>query len=190
MSANVTNAKIVMLLVKSTRKQQVFTGVRRKFARRKALPLRWPAGRKLQYDYFDLWHLVARQALAKERVSLDLADSIRMVVFWKTGVITATNKRLARLTGGCSTKTITRRIDQYASIGVFAVEYGKCRRATGRIVKTRTIRLTLPADFDFAALELPGDDLAPVSMTTAEAKATPDRPDDIVFCSDLSEPPF
>ena len=39
-------------------------------------------------------------------------------------------------------------------------------------------------------LILADDDLAPVSMTTAEAKATPDRPDDIVFCSDLSEPPF
>ena len=191
MSADVvTNANIVTLPVKSKHKQQIFTGVRRKFARRDALPLRWPAGRKLQYESFDLWHLVARQALAKERVSLDLADSIRMAVFWKTGVITATNKRLARLTGGCSTKTITRRIDQYASLGVFAVEYGKCRRARGRIVKTRTIRLTLPADFDFAALVLPDDDLAPVSMTTAEAKARPDRPDDIVFCSDLSEPPF
>lgn len=118
-------------------------GQRRKIEAAEALPLRWPATPKERFDLFDAWHHVAMKILYRERGSLRLMAVAKIIIRWSQGIITDSNAELADRAGGCSEKTISREVQDYANLGIMIADMG-WRRVGSQIVRTRSLRLALP----------------------------------------------
>lgn len=125
---------------------QTWDGKRREIAPRSADPLLWPTTSKARFELFDTWHDVAMQLVHREKGSFRLLAVTKKVIHWKTGTITMSNAGLAERAGFCSDKTITRDVEQGAKLGIFVVSMGWRKEGT-QVVRTRIIRLALPAIF-------------------------------------------
>ena len=122
------------------------SGKRWEAEKQKGLPLRWPTHRVEQGKLFDAWHDVAAQIVNdKGRSRFRLLSAATKLIYWKTGIIPATNEQWALSCGRCALKTVTRDIELYRCLGIFIVRYGwKKRQYDGKIVRTRTILPSLP----------------------------------------------
>jgi hypothetical protein len=125
-----------------------FTGKRRQVESHAALLLKWPSKTKERYDLFDIWHRTAAQIIHMEGCSFRLLSVIERLMFWSNGTITASNQQLAERAGRCSPRTIKLDVAQYLKLGIIIAEMGWRKRRDGHIVRTRTIRLSLPTDLD------------------------------------------
>lgn len=122
------------------------SGKRWEAEQQKGLPLRWPTNRVEQGKLFDAWHDVAAQIVNdKGRSRFRLLSAATKLIYWKTGIIPATNEQWASSCGRCALKTVTRDIELYGCLGIFIVQYGwRKRRYDGKIVRTRFILPSLP----------------------------------------------
>lgn len=122
------------------------SGKRLEVEPQKALPLRWPNNRIDQGKLFDTWHDVAAQIINDKGGSrFRLLSSATKLIYWKIGIIPATNEQWALSSGRCALKTVTRDIELYRCLGVFIVQYGwRKRKYDGKIVRTRIIFPSLP----------------------------------------------
>jgi hypothetical protein len=122
------------------------SGKRWEAEQQKGLPLRWPTNRVEQGKLFDAWHDVASQIVNdKGRSRFRLLSAAPKLIYWKTGIIPATNEQWASSCGRCALKTVTRDIELYGSLGIYIVRYGwRKRRGDGKIVRTRIILPSLP----------------------------------------------
>ena len=127
----------------------VFTGNRREVASTPALPLKWPATPKARYDLFDAWHCVAMRYAHLNGVGLRFLAVAKIVIRWKEQEIGSTNQQLADRAGGCSIEVIKREIAALKQLGLLTSRGGGRRHPDGiRIIRTRTIKLAIPATID------------------------------------------
>jgi hypothetical protein len=129
-------------------RKQAFTGRRRRIESRPALPLIWPTTTKARYDLFDAWHKIAMREARTNGVGRDFLAVARIVMRWTRGEIIDSNAELAERAGGCCLKTIQREIKQHERLGTIIIQGGAKRRSDGGMIRTRTIRLSIPADLD------------------------------------------
>ncbi len=121
-------------------------GQRRDMDGVQAVPLIWPSGQREQFRVFDAWHEIAMQLVDRAGRPFRLMAVYRRVMFWKTGVIFASDCDLSRLAGRCSAKTMSREIQVHRRLGIIAVEHG-WREVGGRSVRTRLVKLAVPDPF-------------------------------------------
>lgn len=128
---------------------KVFTGKRRQIEGCPVRALGWPTKAKERYDLFDAWHYVAMRLARKNRVGLHFLAVAKIVMLWKSGTITASNKHLADIAGGYSETIIKHEIALCAKMGIITIKSGARLHADGvRVIRTRTIRLSFPANPD------------------------------------------
>lgn len=139
--------------------ERPFTGKRRQPDQEPALYLKWPTTRAEQEKLFDAWHDVASQIVNdKGGARFRLLSAVEKLIYWKSGVIPATNDEWAFRCGRCAEKTITRDIDLYRLLGIFKVEYGWRRRKQDRKpTRTRLIYPALPEALN-SNITIPDDD--------------------------------
>jgi hypothetical protein len=128
--------------------KQPFTGKRRRVESRPALPLIWPSSTKERYGVFDAWHRIAMREARLNGVGRDFLAVARIVMRWNRGEIIDTSAELAERAGGCHPETIKREIAQHARLGTIIIQGSAKRRSDGGMIRTRTIRLAVPADLD------------------------------------------
>ena len=127
----------------------VFTGKRRQIDIHTALALKWPTAPKARYDLFDAWHYVAMRLARENKIGVHFLAVAKIVMLWKSGTITASNKHLADLAGGYSETVIKNEISLCARMGIIAIKGSGRLDADGvRVIRTRTIRLAFPANLD------------------------------------------
>lgn len=130
------------------------TGIRRMpVAKAICEPLRWPTGAKHRFDLFDAWHDVAMQIVHADGGSFRFLAVAKKVINWATGAICLSNADLAARAGYCAEKTITRDVAQAEALGIVIVQMGWRKEGT-QIVRTRSIRLSIPHDIS-PAIVLP-----------------------------------
>jgi hypothetical protein len=128
---------------------RTLTGKRRQIEIQPALALKWPVATKARYDLFDAWHYVAMRLARENKVGVHFLAVAKIVMLWKSGTITASNKHLADLAGGYSETVIKNEIAQFARMGVIVTKgSGRPGGQPGRVIRTRTIRLAFPAKLD------------------------------------------
>lgn len=123
-------------------------GKRRHLPSRKAVPLRWPSTMPARRSVLKLWRRIAMKILHDSKVSFRLMAVVPDFIIWNTGEIWQTNDRLAEEGGECDEKTIRRDVVAYTRLGIFIVERGWRRNKEGNLVRCRTIRLSIPSDYD------------------------------------------
>lgn len=130
----------------SGKRMHGLSGKRWEAEQQKGLPLRWPTNRVEQGKLFDAWHDVAAQIVNdKGRSRFRLLSAASKLIYWKTGIIPATNEQWASRCGRCALKTVTRDIELYGCLGIFIVRYGwRKRKYDGKIVRARIILPSLP----------------------------------------------
>ena len=117
--------------------------------RQKRVPLKWPATPKARYDLFDAWHCVAMRYAHLNGVGLRFLAVAKIVIRWKEQEIGSTNQQLADRAGGCSIEVIKREIAALKQLGLLTSRGGGRRHPDGiRIIRTRTIKLAIPATID------------------------------------------
>ena len=128
------------------RSERTKSGKRWTAQKQEALPLRWPDKRVEQGKLFDAWHDAAAQIVNNDGGSrFRLLSAVPKLIYWKTGMIPATNEQWANRCGRCAEKTVTRDIELYGCLGVFSIRYGwRKRKYDGKIVRTRIILPSLP----------------------------------------------
>ncbi|RWE53857.1 MAG: hypothetical protein E5V22_24660 [Mesorhizobium sp.] len=129
-------------------RKQSFTGKRRQIESRPALALGWPTTTKARYEVFDAWHKIAMREARTNGVGRDFLAVARIVMRWNRGEIIDTSAELAERAGGCHPETIKREIAQHARLGTIIIHGSAKRRSDGGMIRTRTIRLSIPADLD------------------------------------------
>ncbi|NKM87467.1 hypothetical protein GFL54_24840 [Rhizobium laguerreae] len=125
--------------------QQLWSGRRRSVQPAvEVLLWRWPIDRKAQYRAFDDWHDVAMQIIHRAGAGFRLMAVYKKVIRWKEGCIWNSDEELAIEAGRCGWKTISREIGVHRDLGIISLEHG-WRLANGNRLRTRTIRLSIPA---------------------------------------------
>lgn|GEM_PF-3519341 len=132
------------------------SGKRRQATPMAALRLRWPDNRIEQGKLFEAWHDIAGQIVNDKGGSrFRLLSAVPKLIYWKAGIIPATNEQWASRCGRCAVKTVTRDIELYRCLGIFIVRYGwRKRKYDRKIVKTRLIFPALPETLK-ASITLP-----------------------------------
>ena len=129
-------------------RKQAFTGKRRQIECRPSRPLRWPTKPKDRYDLFDAWHKIAMREARTNGVGRDFLAVAKIVMRWNRGEIIDSSAELAERAGGCHPETIKREIAQHQRLGTIIIQGSAKRRSDGGMIRTRTIRLSIPADLD------------------------------------------
>jgi hypothetical protein len=128
---------------------RALTGKRRQVDIQPALALKWPTATKARYDLFDAWHYVAMRLARENKVGVHFLAVAKIVMLWKSGTITASNKHLADLAGGYSETVIKNEIALCARMGIIVIKgSGRPGDQPGRVIRTRTISLAFPANLD------------------------------------------
>lgn len=128
---------------------RALTGKRRQIDIHTALAIKWPTATKARYDLFDAWHYVAMRLARENKVGVHFLAVAKIVMLWKSGTITASNKHLADLAGGYSETVIKNEIALCARMGIITIKgSGRLDADRVRVIRTRTIRLAFPAKLD------------------------------------------
>lgn len=123
------------------------TGKRRIIEASKAMrfPRHWPASASAQDDAIRDWFDIAAQIIHAERLSFRLLAAMPWRISRDSGEVWDSDEALAAVCGGCGKKTISREVSSYQAAGIIMIEHGWRDRA-GKKVKTRKIRMSVPAD--------------------------------------------
>ena len=109
-------------------------------------PIVWPMdAEKRLADYRD-WHRIAMQILHNEKASFRLIAAISAALDWNDGTVCLTDDELAEVAGKCGSKSISRDIATYKTLGLLVTEYG-WRERNGKNVRMRILRTAVPEIF-------------------------------------------
>lgn len=106
-------------------------------------PRVWPKAAVSRLEAFNAWKVIAMRLLHANKASFRLMCVYPDAMSWENGEVWSSDEDLANLAGGCGTKTISREVALYKSLGLIMVERGWRDRA-GKLVATRKIRMALP----------------------------------------------
>jgi len=121
-------------------------GQRRDVPKLQPIPLKWPTESKEQFRVFDAWHEIAMQIVDQAGKPFRLMAVYRRCLFWREGVVVASNHELSQLAGRCSEKTISREVQLHERLGIISVKQG-WRIVKGKRLRTRSISLAVPDPF-------------------------------------------
>ncbi|HWD13225.1 MAG TPA: hypothetical protein VG519_07715 [Pseudochrobactrum sp.] len=149
---------------KSTPANDSQSGERRQSQPFKCVKLLWPEEMKQRYDLFDAWHDVAMQIVHREKAGFRIMAISKKVVRWASGSIRASNEVMAERAGFCSTKTISREIQAYSTLGLLISKTEWKRPSKDKFITARELFLSLPDPLP-EGIKLPNNE--PLSLDTS-----------------------